>query len=110
MNKFDKPVQFPSAYLPEGKRPDFADPFGNTMRGLDNPKLPTPGPEGPPGTGGGIPDLDIRNGVTGAVIDAGTETLTIGGKDIYWVQFRMNSSGAASYVLQLSSLPYATSL
>jgi hypothetical protein len=106
MTRFDKPALFPEAYIPGGRGPEIPDPFGSLMRSTapGNPQMPVTG-----GGGGGTPvglDLDVRNGITGAVLSAGTQTLTMFGKSIYWVQMPVNNNGTASSMLFLASLPY----
>ena len=107
MPKYKKQVQFPQPFIPGTLEVGIKDPFGATIR--------SPGTGGLQqvsggGGGGAFPDLAVVNGITGAVIDAGTETLSAGGKNIVWVQIRMNVNGTAGYMLVLGSLGYPTSL
>jgi hypothetical protein len=110
MTQYDKPASFPRPYVPTGEGPLIPDPFGNLLRTAPEIELGTPGPAGPPGTGGGggIPDVDVRDGVTGAVLHSGTETFAIPGfgNSVYWVKFSVNNNGAAGFCYFLGTLAF----
>jgi hypothetical protein len=109
MTQYTKPAQFPDPYVPVGERPFLGDSFGNLMKGVQQsgPQMPVTG-----GGGGGTPveglDLDVRDGVTGAVLYNGTETLNVPsfGNAVYWVKFSVNNNGAAGFVYFLGSLAF----
>ena len=103
---YAKNVPFPEPFVPRGAGPGVPDPFGNLMRAADDqlPEMPMPG------GGGAFPDLDIRRAVDGSVVATGTNTMTVGGKDIYWIQLNTNVNGTAGFMLVMGSLGYTTAL
>jgi hypothetical protein len=108
MTDYIKEVSFPSPFVPSPQDQVSVDPFGNLMtKGEhDRPGLGGGGGGGGGTPTGGIPKVDVRNGVTGAVILAGTETLVINGRSIYWVEMNVNNNGTAGHMLILGTLPY----
>ena len=104
--KYRKQVEFPQPFIPGASELGIKDPFGATLdQAGGGPEQIVGG-----GGGGGIPDLDVVRAKDGTVISTGTETLTIGGKSIYWVQYEGVTSGVRTWHLKLASLPYSTEL